>query len=131
MSRAIPEYKHHLKHQGCSIDIDMDRSRGEETDKILEWQGLTLDQCKNLTASTDRGKYWTYKRSERSCIVVKENAVKKELSAGSGVMSGVRECGTALNRMLLSSNIDFKPTSTSSRTPGRGSVNVSIMIIFV
>ena len=40
-----------------------------------------------------------------SCSVAKENAVKKELPAGSGVMSGVRECGTALNCMLLSSKI--------------------------
>ena len=95
MSRAIPEYKHHLKHQGCSIDIDMDRSKGEETDKILEWQGLTLDQCKNLAASTDRGQFWTYKRSEHSCIV-KETALEESLEDHSGVMSGVRQCGTPL-----------------------------------
>ena len=95
----------HLLSQGCSLDIDVDRSGGEEGDKILEWQGLTLDQCKNLAASTDRGQFWTYKRSERSCIV-KETALEEALEDHSGVMSGVKECGTALpDRMLLSSII--------------------------
>ena len=62
---------------------------------IHHWKGLFLDQCKDLAASTDQGNFWTYKIAERHCIV-KASSLRKELAARSGVMSGVRQCGTPL-----------------------------------
>ena len=79
--------------QDCSLEIDVDTSE-LPGDPIHDWKGLTLNQCKNLAASTDLGgQYWTYKQEEGQCIV-KSSSWRQEKAAHSGIVSGAR-CGVA------------------------------------
>ena len=67
---------------------------GEKADTIHDWRGLTLDQCKNLAASTDRGQFWTYKEAVGGCTVT--ITATKVSAPGSGVISGSGKCGTPM-----------------------------------
>ena len=85
--------------QDCSLEIDVDTSELPDN-PIHDWKGLTLNQCKNLAASTDLGgQFWTYKQKERQCIV-KSSSSRQEKSAHSGIISGAR-CGVPLSGNAL------------------------------
>ena len=84
----------HLVTASCQIEEDADYRVGSSK-SISDWKGVTKQGCADLAASTQGGRYWTYRSTEHHCWVKADPGHPTLAFAkyAEGHFSGNADCG--------------------------------------